>query len=143
MKIIFLKDVAKVGQQGGVKEVSDGYALNFLIPRGLAIQATPDKLATHLAKQKKNEELRAQKNQALVSVIQSLEGKRVEIIARATEKGGLFKSITIRDIKKALGKDIPEESIVLEGVIKQVGERPIKVRCAGAEANVVLAVVAA
>ena len=58
MKVIFLKDVAKVGQHGKMKDVADGYALNFLIPRGLAIQATPDKVAAHLTEQKREGEAR-------------------------------------------------------------------------------------
>ena len=53
MKIIFLKDVKGVGQRDALKDVSDGYALNFLIPQGLAVQATPDKIAAHEVQKQK------------------------------------------------------------------------------------------
>ena len=76
MKVIFLKDVAKVGQHGTMKDVSDGYALNFLIPRGLAIQATPDKVAAHLAAQKREGEAHAAAEAELKKTIQGLEGAR-------------------------------------------------------------------
>jgi hypothetical protein len=52
MKVLFKKDVGGVGQRGTIKDVSDGYALNFLIPQGLAEQATPEKIATHQKNQK-------------------------------------------------------------------------------------------
>src|SRR3989344_6415282 len=137
MKVILLKDVAKVGQHGTIKEVADGYALNFLIARGLAVQATPEKVAAHEAAQKREGVAREEMNKALTATIQSLEGARVEIKARATEKGGLFKSITAADIKKAMGKDIPEDAIQLEKTIKEVGEYSIKISAAGAESTIV------
>ena len=102
MKVILLKDVAKVGQHGTVKEVTDGYALNFLIARGLAIQATPDKIAAYESAQKRETEVREREREALVKSIQSIEGARIEIAVRATEKGGLFKSVVSADVAKAI-----------------------------------------
>ena len=55
MKVIFLKDVGGVGQRGSIKEVSDGYAMNFLIAQGLAVQATPEKVAAHARQEAERE----------------------------------------------------------------------------------------
>ena len=146
MKVIFLKDVAKVGQHGTMKEVADGYALNFLIPRGLAIQATPDKVAAHLATQKREGEAHAAAEAELKKTIQGLEGARLELEARATEKGGLFKSITTSDVVTLItekkGVAVPEKVVGLAKPIKEVGEYKIKVAFGDAKAEVTLAIIA-
>ena len=146
MKVIFLKDVAKVGQHGTMKEVADGYALNFLIPRGLAIQATPDKVAAHLATQKREGEAREQQNKAISEAVHSLKGIRIEIAAKATEKGGLFKSITAADIVKAIHEQrkvsIPLETIALAKPIKETGEHAIKIAFGEVKVEITLAVIA-
>lgn len=140
MKILLIKDVAKVGQHGTIKDVADGYALNFLIARGLAVQATPEKIAAHEAAQKREGEAQAKANAVLISAVQSLEGARVETKVRATEKGGLFKSITAADIARLLNVNIPENAIQLEKPIKEVGEHTIKVTALGGKATVTLVV---
>lgn len=141
MKVLFLKDVGGVGQAGKLKEVNDGYAFNFLIARGLAVQATPEKVAEYQAKQKREGEASAASQAALKKTVESLKGARVEIKVRATDKGGLFKSITATDILKALVKDIPLDAVQLEKPIKQIGEHSIKISAAGAESTIVFAVV--
>ncbi|MEK7133936.1 MAG: 50S ribosomal protein L9 [Patescibacteria group bacterium] len=146
MKVILLKDVAKVGQHGTIQEVSDGYALNFLIARGLAIQATPEKVAAHAAAAKREGDARELAQRALTSAIQSVEGARITIFARATEKGGLFRSIVAGDIVKALseqkGARIPEEAIVLPRPIKQTGEHTVVVQSGEIKAEIALAIIA-
>jgi len=142
MKVILLKDVAKVGQHGTIKEVSDGYALNFLIARGLAVQATPEKVKAFEAQMKVDAAGKEKREGETKRIIQSLEGQRIEMKARATEKGGLFKSITAADIKKAIGKEIPEDAIQLAKAIKEVGEHAVTINSAGAESKVIVAVVA-
>ena len=114
MKVILLKDVGGVGQHGTVKDVSDGYALNFLIARGLAVQATPEKIAAFEIAQKREVEIREQERIVLVKSVQGLEGTRIELKVRATEKGGLFKAVTVVDIIKLLNVDIPENAVQLE-----------------------------
>lgn len=146
MKVIFLKDVAKVGQHGTMKEVSDGYALNFLIPRKLAVQATPDKVAAHLATQKREGEAKEQQNKMITEAVHSLKGARIEIRAKATEKGGLFKSVTAADILKAIqeqkGVTIPHDAIALDKPIKETGEHKLKIAFGEAKGELVLAIVA-
>lgn len=146
MKVIFLKDVAKVGQHGTMKEVADGYALNFLIPRGLAVQATPDKVAAHLAAQKREGEAKAQQNKMVTEAVHALKGARIEISAKATEKGGLFKSITAADIVKAIQAQkkvsIPLEALALAKPIKEAGEHTIKISFGEVKVEMTLAIIA-
>lgn len=147
MKVILLKDVGGVGRAGTVVEVADGYAMNFLIGRGFAEQATPKKLATH---EKHAAEVSATKKageEKLAKAISSLEGARVEIKVRATEKGGLFKSIGTKEVVAALAEQknvhIPEEAIHIEQPIKTVGEHSIHLSAFEAKAKIVFVVVAA
>ncbi|MDZ4227231.1 MAG: 50S ribosomal protein L9 [Patescibacteria group bacterium] len=144
MKVILLKDVAKTGQQGSVVEVSDGYAMNYLIPNGLAEQATADKLAAYEATQDKKTEQRAQEDKTMADAVQGVEGAVVDIKARATDKGGLFKAINAADISLAIlngrGAMIPAHAIELKQPIKTTGEHKLTVRAAGAEAHITVAV---
>ena len=140
MKVILLKDVGGIGQHGTVKEVADGYGFNFLIARGMAVQATPEKLKAFETKLKEEAAVREKEHAALKSVVQSLEGKRVEIQARATEKGGLFKSISAADIMKALGVGISEDAVALLKPIKETGEHAATIRAAGVEARITVVV---
>ncbi len=146
MKVLFLKDVAKMGQHGTIKEVADGYALNFLIPRGLAVQATPDKVAAHAAAEKREGDLRKKAEDLMRANLKELSGSRIEIRVRATEKGGLFKSVTVHDIAGTIAKEkgmpIPADAIEMEKPIKETGEYHLKIKSAGATAEIILAVVA-
>ncbi len=141
MKVIFLKDVAGVGQRGSVKEVADGYALNLLIPKGLVVTATPEKLAAHQKEQEAQARERAVKEKALVSLIQSLNGKTFVLQVRATDKGGLFKTINEDEIGTVLlknGAAIPTECIKLEKPIKQIGKHTIPLTAHGSRTSFTL-----
>lgn len=143
MKVLFKKDVGGVGKRGEVKNVADGYALNFLIPRGLAEQATAEKVVQHEAEERQTAEARAREDAALAQQIASFEGKRVELKVRATEKGGLFKSVGVAEIAKALGGGVAPTSIELEHPIKKTGDHPVTLSAAGASATITVAIVAA
>lgn len=147
MKVIMLKDVGKVGQRGKVIEVSDGYALNFLIPQGAAEQATAEKVKAYQAREKVENENRAKEQAKLQALVQSLNAQRIEIKARATEKGGLFKSITAGDVSKAIkeqkGATISAEAIELDKPLKVTGEHILKIRAGGAESQITFVITAA
>lgn len=144
MKVIFVKDVGGVGRRGEVKEVTDGYAMNHLIAHGLAQQATPDKVKAHEAAVQKENEAKAHEQQELTSKIQSLEGARVEISVRATDKGGLFKSLGVADILKAIKQqrsvDVPADVILLEKPIKETGEHQVELKTAGTTSRLLVIV---
>ncbi len=131
MQVILLQDVPKVGKKNDVREVPNGLARNFLIPKGLVEMATAaslKKLELLKEKNKKNEE---EKNKILTDALSSLTGKKVTILARATEEGGLFAKITESDISKAIKKefniDIPKELIAIDEPFKKVGEYKITI----------------
>lgn len=144
MKIILKKDVGGVGRAGEVKEVADGYAMNFLIGRGFAEQATPKKLAQHENHVAEISAARKAEDEKLGSRIKSLEGARITLVARATEKGGLFKSVGVKEIVSAIQDQkqisVPEDAVQLDGAIKETGEHTIKISAVGAEAKVTLEV---
>ena len=143
MKIILLKDVRGVGQRGEIKDVADGYVQNMLIPRGLVEHATPEKLAAHEAAMARETHARALEREKIETTIKSLEGKRVEIGARATEKGGLFKAIGAKDIVLALGKEgsvVPEEYVQLKKPLKEIGEHTVELTFGDARARVTVVV---
>lgn len=144
MRVIFLKDVRGAGQHGEVKNVADGYAQNFLFPQGLAEPASEEKVAKLQQVKDEREAQIHKQEEELMAHIRSLQGKGVKIPARATEKGGLFKSVTSRDIAKALkdqhALEIPEAAIRLEP-IKTTGDHPVSLESKGTKATLVVSVV--
>ena len=131
MKVILLQDVPKIGKKHDVREVPNGLARNFLIPQKFVEMATATslkKLELLKEKNKKNEE---EKNKILTDALSSLTGKKVTIMARATEEGGLFAKITESDISKAIKKefnvDIPKELIAVDEPFKKVGQYKITI----------------
>ena len=131
MKVIFLQDVPKVGKRHDVKEINSGYAMNFLLPRKLAVLATPAAVA-ELDKRKKNIEIeREVQEDLLLKNLEEIKDKVVTIKGKANEKGSLFKSIHKKEIIEELQKqqhaEIAEEFIVLEKPIKEVGEFEIPI----------------
>lgn len=138
MKVIFLKDVRGVGRAMEIKNVADGYAVNMLFPRKLAEPATEEKVKK-LETQKQAAELAVKKEEEILDKkVLSLKGKIISISAKATEKGGLFKTITTKDIAKAiLGEhalQIPEDSILFDS-IKTTGEHAVGLRSKNAKAE--------
>lgn len=130
MKVIFLKDVPRVGKKYDIKEVNDGYAMNFLLPRKLAEPATT-KAISELEKRKKNIEIeREVQEDILMNNLEEIKGKTITIKGKANEQGHLFSAIHKKEIIEALKRehaDIGEEFIILEKPIKAVGEYEIPV----------------
>lgn len=131
MRVILLKDVDKVGKQFETKDVADGYANNFLLPQGLAKQAT--KNAVIWAKTQL--EISAKKTEAELKVIQQqasgIDGQEVAIQVKVGDKDQLFESINdqkICDKLKEAGFEIEKKQIALEEPIKQLGEFPVKIK---------------
>lgn len=141
MKIILKKNVPNLGQEGEVKEVALGYVRNFLIPRGLAEEATPERIkAAEEKKAKKVEtaELDLAKAQALAS---RLGGQVIELTARASEEGTLYAALPLAKIAAALkakGFEVNKDSIK-SSQIKEIGEHLVKIELEhGLEATITL-----
>ena len=129
MQVIFLKDVRGVGRANEIKNVADGYAVNFLFKNKMAEAATPEKVAQLEAKHKAHEAELLKQEEELTQKVHSLRGKKIVISAKATEKGGLFKSITPKDVAHQivvqLKVAIPETAVSLPEHLKTVGEHTI------------------
>ncbi len=130
MKIILLKDVPKVGQIYDIKKVSDGYALNFLIPRKLAKIATNSSIKELEEKKQKNEAERKEKIDILTENLAMLKNVDIMITAKANDEGHLFAGISKSDIVTAIKKEksieINPELIDLEIPIKEIGEHTLQ-----------------
>lgn len=131
MRVIFLQDVPRVGKRHDIKEVNDGYAMNFLFARKLAEVATP-KAITELEKRKKNIEIeREVQTDLLMKNLEEIKDKILHIKAKADEKGHLFSGIhkkeIVEEMKKQNHADIAEEFITLEKPIKEIGEHEIPI----------------
>ncbi len=126
MKVILLKDVRAIGQHGEVKNVADGYAINFLFPQKFAEPATEEKIKQIEAGKQAHEAELAKQEQELADKILQLRGKRVALSARATEKGGLFKAIAVKDVIVAIKAEhdisLPESAVHIPEHIKTVGD---------------------
>lgn len=132
MKIILLQDVPKVGKKYDVKNVSDGYALNLLIPKGLAETATSAALKKVEKLKKADEAGKKVQEDLLLMNLKEIEGVTLEISEKANEKGHLFASVhkaeIIAHMKADKHVDLLPDFIVLEKPIKQVGEHEINLK---------------
>ena len=126
MRVILKSDVSKLGRAGTLVDVSDGHARNFLIPKGLAVEATPGKLAEWKAEQARMKAKDEKNRQEALELQKSLQGKSVRIEGKAGENGKLFGSITPAQIAEALEsqhglKDFDKRNIKLDETVKSAG----------------------
>lgn len=132
MKVIFLKDVKGKGKKGEVKNVADGYAHNFLIKQGLAIEANQASISTLNAQKKKEEKVAEEELNEAKKLKEALEKITVELTAKAGEGGRLFGSITSKQIAETLQKTnnikIDKRKIELEDAIRALGFTKVPVK---------------
>jgi len=134
MELILLQSVEGLGHPGDQVKVRDGYARNFLMPRGKAVPVSPDALRG-LSKLKKRAE---EEEKALLSTMEQLAAKiagtQVQITARATEEGHLFGSVTERDVHHALtaaGWQLPLRAVRLVAHLKEAGTTDVELHLHG------------
>ena len=132
MKVILFQDIPSVGRKYDIKDVADGYARNFLMPRKLAVVATAkeiEQLKTTLAAREGNKNLQ---EDLLLKNIAALDGETITLSAKANEKGHLFAKIDQEKIAEAIKEqkklEIPLEHIILEAPIKEVGEYQMSIK---------------
>lgn len=104
MKVIFLKDVKGKGKKGEVKNVADGYAQNFLLKQGLAVEATNASVSTLNAQKKKQEQEAIEELERMKQLKTQLEALTVQLSAKSGEGGRLFGSVTSKQIADELNK---------------------------------------
>lgn len=145
MKVIFLKNIPGAGQRGAVKEVADGYARNFLLPRGFARAATDlavQRLDDEARETKKLSEENLRETQKLASKI---DGAVVELQEKVSPEGTLYAAVGQKKIsaalKKKLGTVISEDWLSLRKPIKECGEFEVRARLPhGLEADITVLV---
>ena len=131
MKVVFLKDVPKMGKKYDVKEVADGYAQNFLLPKKLAELATKNSEKTVEKFKLQEAEMKKVDQAILVKNLKALSEAVVTVKEKANEQGHLFAAIHKEELAKRLkdasGLDFPPEYIDLEKPVKEIGEHEITV----------------
>lgn len=144
MKIILLKDVAKVGRKYETKEISDGYALNLLIPKGLAVAATADAVKRIGVELTKEEGERKIHHELLMKNLKELDGATITMKEKANDKGHLFagvhKAELIPEIQKQTRLQVDESHIVLDKPIKEIGDHTIDIKIGEKKASFTLSI---
>lgn len=132
MKVIFTQDVKGKGKKGEMKEVADGYARNFLIPKGLATAATADNINTMKLQKKANDARIAEEKANALATAEKLKGCQVVIKAKAGGSGKLFGSVTSQEVADALkeqfGIELEKNRIVQAEPIKAFGAYTLKAK---------------
>ncbi|MCP6718068.1 MAG: 50S ribosomal protein L9 [Patescibacteria group bacterium] len=131
MRVILLKDIEDLGKKNEIKEVKDGYARNFLLPKGfakIADKRSMEQLESQkeLESQKAEEELK--KTQAL---IEAIEGRAFVINVKTGDEGQLFESVSVGKLYEALkeqGFEVKKTQIEMVQPIKELGEFPVKLK---------------
>ncbi|MGH8977038.1 MAG: 50S ribosomal protein L9 [Acidimicrobiia bacterium] len=132
MKVVLRADVENVGKKGDLLDVADGFARNYLVPKGLAMRATPgvEKQADAMRRNRDAKDKR--EREAAEAIAVQLSGRNVTVVARAGEGGRLFGSVTAHDIAEAvrsqLGVEIDRRRIGLDEPLKELGPAELAVR---------------
>jgi large subunit ribosomal protein L9 len=135
MKVVLVKDVQHLGEAGSIQTVKDGYARNFLIPQGFAMEATPGRIKEAEQRIQAAQRRIAKEEQAQQSLADRLEGTRLHIVARVGEQGRLYGSITASDVAERLsaelGEEIDRRKVLLDEPIRSIGEHHVTVHLVG------------
>ena len=133
MKVILLRDIARLGQRGDIKEVAEGYAMNVLIKKGDAVHATPAELAKWKSKQDAKEHKKELEVNGFARLLDAI--RKTEIVIsgkKADQKGQLFASIKETDIAdaiyKATGLSIDPKQVIIASHIKSLGNHTITLK---------------
>ncbi len=134
MKVLFLVDVPSKGNAGEIKSISDGYARNFLIPRGLALPATADVVRQAESTIRKKQAEQGLTREKLTRLKEQIEGKQVSLEARVGAEDRLFGSITAADIAAELSRlveaPVDKRQVVLDKPLRRRGEYEVTIRLA-------------
>ncbi|MDR3467928.1 MAG: 50S ribosomal protein L9 [Xanthobacteraceae bacterium] len=128
MEVILLERVAKLGHMGEVVRVKDGFARNFLLPRGKALRATKDNREKFDSMKADLEVRNLQAKGEASKVAEKIDGKNVIVLRQASETGQLFGSVSVRDIMAALESDgvkVSRSQVLLDAPIKVIGQHKV------------------
>jgi len=131
VKIVLLKDVERLGRAGEIVKVANGFARNFLIPRGEALLATDANIAHFESRRRQHEAAAEREKKAAEALAQELEKTSLTVQARVGEEDKLFGSVTsqnVADLLKEQGHEIDRRKIELEEPIRALGVYTIEIR---------------
>lgn len=132
MKVILKADVKGKGKKGQMIEVAEGYARNFLMPKGLAVPATADAVNTMRLQEKAKAKADAEAKAAATEIAEKLKGLQVKVPSKGGEGGKLFGAVTGKEIAAALkeqyGMDVDSKKLVLDQPIKTFGSFEVKAK---------------
>lgn len=130
MEVILLKDQRNLGPRGTVVDVKPGYGRNFLLPKGIALEATPGNIKYFEQQRAKIDARHTQEREAAAAVAAEIAGIKLEIVKRVSESGTLYGSVTASEIGEALegkGVTVDNRRIDLIGGIKEVGDHSVEI----------------
>ena len=131
MKVILKQDVKGTGKKGEILDVSDGYAKNFLLKKGLAEQASSVAVNSLKIQKEAEERRRAEEVKAIRELAQKMDKSEVTVSIKCGENGKVFGSVTSKEISsklEELGFDVDKKKILLKDPIKTVGRYPVEIR---------------
>ena len=132
MKIILTQDIKGKGKKGQMIEAAEGYARNFLLPKGLAVLATADAVNTMNLRDKAKAKADAEAKAAALEIAEKLKSSQVKVAAKGGEGGKLFGAVTGKEISAAMkeqyGMDIDPKKLVLAEPIKSFGSYEVKAK---------------
>ena len=131
MKVVFLEDVSAKEKKGDIKEVSDGYARNYLLPRGLALAASQGAVKAAQKIGEERERKRVRQHDEYVELASKINGTELKFKGKASSKGTLHGSITTADIadqlSEAIKVDVDRKKIALKGSLHSLGTYDVDV----------------
>lgn len=133
MKVLLCEDVNELGWLGDIVDVNEGYARNYLLPQGLAKQATQGNIKALAQEKAKRAEQRIIQRKRLEAAVEAVEGAEAVVAAKANEQGHLFGSISEKQIAANLreqGFDVADHVVKLSGHLKEVGSHTVTLKFA-------------
>ena len=131
MKVVFIEDVSIKEKKGDIKEVSNGYARNYLLPRGLALPASAGAVKAAEKISQERERKRVRLHDEYIELARQIEGKELRFNGKASSKGTLHGSITSADIADRLSNlvnvDIDKKKVALKNSLHNIGEYEVEV----------------
>lgn len=132
MKVILIQDVKKLGKTGEIKEVSDGYARNYLIPQGFAQEATTTRLKETEDQKLRKERQKTKEENLAKAVRDKINGQTLHVKMKTAAGDKLFGAVTARELsellQKELGVTIDKKKIEISEPIKHLGQFPVQVK---------------
>ncbi len=132
MKVLLIQDIEDLGMAGEIKDVAKGYGQNYLIPKGLAVLATPGAMKQADLHRRRAAERRQRLADEVAALAQSIRQTTLVFQAKAGEKGRLYGSVTTAEIADKLGeaveREIDRRKITLESPIKELGTHKVALR---------------